>query len=108
MASATPSAHVRVPVGHLVFPTPHPPPTYAHSILLGENYPEAEKVSRGGVKTIRRQNNYPGRTQVGRKFEKLRVPKTVAQCRKYPIPYLYTLSQTIPYLYKLNRTIPYL
>ncbi len=36
------------------------------------------------------------------------MPKTVAQCRKYPIPYLYTLSRTIPYLYTLNRTIPYL
>ena len=109
MASGTPSAQVRVPVGHLVFPTPHPTPTYAHTILLGENYPAAEKVSRGGVKTIRRRNNYPGRMQVGRKFEKkLRVAKTVAQCRKYPIPYLYTLSQTIPYVNTLSRTIPYL
>ena len=35
-------------------------------------------------------------------------PKTVVQRRKYPIPYLYTLSRTIPYLYTLNRTIPYL
>ena len=47
---------------------------------------------------------------MGQKFEKknLTVSKTVAQCRKYPIPYLYTLSQTIPYLFTLNRTIPYL
>ena len=37
-----------------------------------------------------------GRAQAGQNFEKN--PKTVAQCRKYPIPYLYTLSQTIPYL----------
>ena len=36
------------------------------------------------------------------------MPKTVAQCRKYPVPYLYTLSRTIPYLYTLNRTIPHL
>ena len=36
------------------------------------------------------------------------MPKTVAQCQKYPIPYLYTLSRTIPYLYTLNRTVPYL
>ena len=36
------------------------------------------------------------------------MPNTVAQCRKYPIPYLFTLSRTIPYLYTLNRTIPYL
>ena len=43
------------------------------------------------------------------KFEKkLKVPKTVAQCRKYPIPYLYTLSRTIPHLYTLSRLIPYL
>ena len=40
----TPSAQVRVPVGDLVFP----PPTYAHTILLGgkiiprrKNYPAA-------------------------------------------------------------------
>ena len=36
------------------------------------------------------------------------MPKTVAQCRKYPIPYLYTLSRTIPHLYTLSRLIPYL
>ena len=104
---STPSAQVRVPVGDLVFPPP--PPNSAHTILLGENYPAAEKLSRGGVKTIRRRNIYPGRAQVGQNFEKkLTVPKTVAQCRKYPILYLYTLSQAIPYLYTLNRTIPYL
>ena len=50
---------------------------------------------------------------MGQKFEKKSencrtVSKTVAQCRKYPIPYLYRLSRTIPYLYTLNRTIPYL
>ena len=45
---------------------------------------------------------------VGQKFEKkLRVPKTVAQCRKYPIPYLHSLHRTIPYLNTLSRTIPY-
>ena len=43
---------------------------------------------------------------MGQKFEKK--PKIVAQCRKYPIPYLYTLSRTTLYLYTLNRTIPYL
>ena len=36
------------------------------------------------------------------------VSKTVAQCRKYPIRYLYTLSRNIPYLYTLSRTIAYL
>ena len=74
---STPSAQVQVPVGDLVFP----PPTSAHSILLGENYKgataegsrggrerkctagrqAAEKLSRRGVKFIRRRNNYPGR-----------------------------------------------
>ena len=75
---STPSAQVRVPVGDLVFPPP---------LLL---------ISRAGAgePKIRKKN--------------LKVPKTVAQCRKYPILYLYTLSRTIPYLYTLNRTIPYL
>ena len=36
----------------------------------------------------------------------LRVPKTVEQYRKYPIPYLNTLNQSIPYLNSLSRTIP--
>ena len=38
----------------------------------------------------------------------LTVPKTVKQCRNYPIPYLNALNQTIPYLNTLSRTIPYL
>ena len=63
---STPSARVRVPVRDLVSPLP----TSAHTTLLGENYPAAEKLSRGGVKTIQRRNNYPGRAQVGQKFEK--------------------------------------
>ena len=97
---STPSAQVRFPVGDLVFPPPH---------FCSHYTTAAEKLPCGGVKTIRRRNNYPGRAQVGRNFEKkLTVPKSVAQCRKNPIPYLYTLSQTIPYLYTLNRTIPYL
>ena len=92
----TPSAQVRIPLTG-----PHlPPPTSAHTILLGE------KLSGGGVKIIRRRNNYPGRARVPINSKKY--PKIVAQCRKYPIPYLYTLSRTIPYLYTLNRTIPYL
>ena len=40
--------------------------------------------------------------------KKLTVPKTVAQCRKYLMPYLNTLCQTIPYLITLSRTLPYL
>ena len=38
----------------------------------------------------------------------LTVPKVVAQCRKYPIPYLNTLSRTIPYAYTLPNAIAYL
>ena len=63
MASGTASAQVRVPLGDLVFP-PAPPPTYAHTILLGE------KISSGGLKTIRRRNNYPERAPMDQKFEK--------------------------------------
>ena len=44
-----------------------------------------------------------------KKFRKsLRVPKIVAQCRKYPIPYLNTLNRTIPYAYTLPKAIAYL
>ena len=38
----------------------------------------------------------------------LTVPKTVAQCRKNPNPYLNTLNRTEPYFITLSRTIPYL
>ena len=107
---STPSAQVRVPVGDLVFP---PPPTSAHTILL-----MGEKFS-GGRKIFRWRKNYPAREKQsgggiiipgGRGCPKNRKknPKIVAQCRKYPIPNLYTLNRTIPYLYTLNRTIPYL
>ena len=84
---SNPSAQVRVPVGDLVF-SPHFSSLYP-LYYQGENYPAAENLPCGGVETIRRQNNYPGRAQVGQNFEKkLTVPKTVAQCRKSPIPYL--------------------
>ena len=102
---STPSTQVRVPVADLVFP----PPTSAHTILQGGD------LSGGGKSIPRRRKNYPAAEQLSRAGaggpkirKKLAVPKTVAQCRKYPIPYLYTLCQTIPYLYTLNRTIPYL
>ena len=36
------------------------------------------------------------------------MPKSVAQCQKYPIPYLNTLNRIIPYLNTLSRTTPYL
>ena len=138
---STPSAQVRVPVGDFVFPPP--PLLLTLYYYLGEkltcggkiirrpkNYAAAQKLS-GGLKILRRRNNYPGRAQVGQKFEQN--PKIVAQCRKYPIPYLitlrdhsislhitkntilihcrnYTLSyyiaETIPYLYTLTNPMP--
>ena len=51
MASCTPFAQIRIPVGDLFFLTP-PLPTYAHTTLL------EEKLS-GGVKIMRRQSNCP-------------------------------------------------
>ena len=69
MASGTPSAQVRLPVGDLVFFTP-PPPTYADTILLGEKlkimlrqkiYKEA---SAGGSR-----RRTAGRRRVGQNFE---------------------------------------
>ena len=85
MASGTPSAQVRIPVGDLVFP---PPPTYARTILL------REKICGGGVKTypaakkiIWGRNNYPG----GRKWEK-KSKKKSENCRTKPkIPYSISL-----------------
>ena len=49
-----------------------------------------------------------GHTRIFEFFSKnLTVLKIVAQCRKYPIPYLHTLNRTIPYLNTLNQTIHY-
>ena len=104
MASGTPSPQVRIPVGDLGFP---PPPTNC------SYYTTWGKKCSGGVKITRRRKNYPAAEYLSRagadgpKIWK-KNPKVVAQCRKYPNPYLYTLSRTIPYLYTLNRTIPYL
>ena len=90
-----------------------PPPLLLTLYYWGKNFKgaagvrqAAEKLSRGGVKTIQRRKNYPGRAEVPKNSKKN--PKIVAQYRKYPIPYVYTLSRTIPYLYTWNRTIAYL
>ena len=102
MASGTPSAQVRIPVRDLILPPP--PPTSAHTILLGEKiYPMVEKLC-GGRINIRRQNkypqNYPAAGAGGPKSRKrLTVPKSVAQCRKYPIPDLNTLRDRSISLY---------
>ena len=94
----TPSAQVRIPLTG-----PHlssPPPTTAHNILLAGKIIRERQRRAGGGKII------PDGRRCPKNWKKN--PKIVAQCRKYPIPYLYTLSRTIPYLYTLNRTIPYL
>ena len=103
---STPSAQVRIPLtGPLL-----PPPTSAHTILLGGKiydggkiFPRRRKNYKGASADGRWPNIYPGRAQVPKNSKKN--PKTVAQCRKYPIPNLYTLNRTIPYLYTL-RLIP--
>ena len=64
-----------------------------------------------GVLIIRGRNNYT-LAALPKIFEFYRknptVPKTVAQCRKYPIPYLNTLNRTIPHAYTLPNAIAYL
>ena len=101
---STPSAQVRVPVGDLVSPHPH---FRSHYTTWGKTIRERQwkgaegvweagcgKVIRrrknlsGGGIIIRWRNNYPGRRRWAKKSKK--DPKTVAQCRKYPNPYLYT------------------
>ena len=102
----TPSAQVLIPLTG-----PHLPPTCAHSILLWGKIIRERQRTGGGGKNIRRPKSYAAAQKLSRagagsqKFEKK--PQIVAQCRSYPIPYLYTLSRTISYLYTLNRTIPY-
>ena len=98
---STPSAQVRVPVGDLV----SPPPTSAHTILQGENYPSAEKLSRGAVKTIRRRNIYPGRAQVPKNSEKSENCRTVPKKHFSKSLYIepnYTLSLYIEPNYTLS------
>ena len=98
-----PSAQVRVPVGDLVFFDPH---LCSHYTTRGKVIRERQQKGAAGVREEGGAIIIPG----GRRWPKIRKknPKIVEQCRKYPIPYLYTLSRTIPYLYTLNRTIPYL
>ena len=116
MASDTPSEQVRIPVGDLII---YPSPTHAQTILLGE------KLSGGGRIIIRRQNDYKGvsaegsrggrerertaekqhgRAQVGHKFDlffkkNLTVPKSVTQCRKYPMSLRYHPYTSTKYLH---------
>ena len=94
MASGTPSAQVRVPVGDLVFP---PPPTSAHTILLGG------KLSDGGKIIPRRRNNYPGRSRVVQKFEK-KCPKP-SHSTENTLFHILIHCETIPYPYTLPKTL---
>ena len=109
MASGTPSAEVRIPVGDLI----SPPPTSAHTILLGGKYIRERQRTVGGAKVIRRLKKYPAAkklsAQVGQKFDFFRknftVCKKVAQCQKYPIPYLNTLRDHSISLFVTKNTI---
>ena len=131
MASGTPSAQVRVPVGDLVFP-----PFMLTLHYLGEKLSGSVSGRQVAEKIFRRRKNYPvaqklcgGETIIpgGRRWPKSskKSPKIAAQCRKSlfhilihceTIPYPYTLPKTLsqyiaettPYLYTLNRTLPYL
>ena len=98
-----PSAQVRVPVGDLVFFDPH---LCSHYTTRGKVIRERQRKGAAGVREKGGAIIIPG----GRRWPKIRKknPKIVEQCRKYPIPYLYTLSRTRPYLHTLNRTIPYI
>ena len=111
-----------------------PPHFCSHYTTWGKNYPAAEKLS-GGLKTMRRRNNYPWPAQVGQKFEKL-IQKLshsakntlfhifihwtklyiifIHRTELYSIlllwAELYPISihcRTLPYLNTLSRTIPY-
>ena len=86
MASSTLSAQDRIPAGDLIF---FDPPLLLTLYYLGE------KLSDGG-KIIRRRNNYAAaeylsRAGAGGPKVRKKLSKTVAQCRKYPIPDLNTL-----------------
>ena len=98
---SNPSVEVRVPVGDLV----SPPQSCSHYTTWGKIYPVAEKVS-GGLKIMRRRNNYPGRSQVGPKIEKksqncCTVPKIPHSKSSYIEPN-YTLSLYIEPNYTLS------
>ena len=63
MASGTPSAHVRVPLGDLVFLPPPPPHLCSHYTTWGKNYKGASaegsrREAGSGVKNIQWRKNY--------------------------------------------------
>ena len=129
MAPGAPSAQVQIPVGDLI--SSPPPPTYAHTILLGGKFiRERQRTVRGG-KVIRRwRKNYKGASADGRRrknyaaaeklsrvgaggpkirnffFEKIsQWRKLSAQFRKSSIPYLNTMRGHSISLYITKNTI---
>ena len=117
---STPSAQVRAPYETSSFPPPH---FCSHYTTRGKIIREWQRKGAAGVREAgggkiipRQRKNYPAAEYLSRagaggpkvRKKNLKLHQTVAQCRKHPIPYLYTLSQTIPYLDTLSRTIPYL
>ena len=103
---STPSAHVRIP---LTGPHLPPPPTSAHTILLGGIFIPRRKNISLGVKNMRRRNIYPGRSWVDQKFEKK--PQSAQNCRTLPkIPYSIFLyiepNCTLSLYVEPNYTLP--
>ena len=86
-----------------------PPPTYAHTILIGG------KLSAGGKDNRRRKNSagagYLSRASAGgpkirkKNRKNLTVPKIVAEYQKYHIPYLNTLRDHSISLYITKTAI---
>ena len=128
MASSTPSAQVRIPVGDLVSPPP-PPDLCSHyttwgktirdrkrkgAVSVGEagggkKYPSAWKLSGGG------KNILGGRRWAKKSKKILTVLKIVAQYQNYPIPDPNTLRDilcpklnAIGYLDTLHKLYPIL
>ena len=103
---STPSAQVRVPVGDLGCP---PPPTYAHTILLGWKIIRRRKNLSGGVKNYPGQNIYKGASADGKAGadgtkirKKIRKLSDSAENTLFPI---LRHCETIPYPYTLPKTL---
>ena len=92
MASGTSSARVRIPEGDLIFFDP-PLLLTLYILLGGKIITERQRKGAvgvreaGGVKIMRRRNNYPVRARLDQKFEK-KTSHSAENCRTLPkIPY---------------------
>ena len=102
MASGSPSAQVRIPIGDLFF--------FTYPLMLtlyywGKNYPVAKKLC-GGRIVIRRRNNYPGRVRLDQKFDKRKshsAEKTLFLCGTVPYP----LPKTERYRLYITEAVAY-